>query len=129
MKVGEIILNLPYPRKIWFLSYFKKREIGFAFNNRALLNLIENNDIDLPSYKKWMQDVGNNIAIMELIYAAAQSYCYIHGVKVNFNKEGLAKSLMEAGNDAMKLIMKAWRDSEELGFRKIPTKKKAKMKR
>ena len=122
---GTIEIKLPYPHKVGFITMFFKRKIGFSFNQRSMFQLLENNDIDLPNHNVWLKDTPQSVVILETIYAGAQSYCIGLRKKDNFTKIGLSKALTEAGEDVIKQITDCWQQSEQLGYRKMPGKKKA----
>ena len=125
MLSGTIEIKLPYPKKIWLFTYFVKRSIGFSFNQRAIFNLLENNKIDLPQHAKWLKETPQSVVVFETIYAAAQSYCEVRRVNDNFTKKGLEKSLIECSDSDKEAILNCWKESEHLGFKPIPSKKKA----
>jgi len=122
---GTIKLKLPYPRKVGFITFFISREIGFSFDQRTMFQLLRNNDIDLPNHSEWLKNTNQSKVVLETIFAAAQSYCIERREKDNFTKEGLSKSLTEAGEDATNKIVQCWKDAEHFGNKKIPSKKKA----
>lgn len=121
---GTIEIKLPYPHKMGFITMFVKRNIGFSFDQRSLYQLLENNKIDLPKHKGWLKNTPQSVIIFETIYAGAQSYRIRLRKKDNFTKIGLSKALTEAGQDVIKQITDCWQKSEQLGYKKIPGKKK-----
>jgi hypothetical protein len=127
MRNGTIEIRLPYPIKLGFgFSKFVKRTIGFSFDQRSMFQLTKvNNDIDLTGYKQWLKKTPDSLVVFETLYAGAQSYCIERRIKDNFTKKGLEKALNEAGKETVEKLVKCWQDSEQLGNKKIPGKKKA----
>ena len=122
---GTILVKLPYPVKIGFITFSIKRKIGFSFDQRGLFNLLHNNNIDLPNHSKWLKETPKNVIVFETLFASAQSYCMELRVKDNFTKKGLSKAIFEADEPIVNEIMQCWKDSESFGFKRIPGKKKA----
>jgi len=126
MRNGTIKIKLPYPIKLGFgFSKFVKRTVGFSFDQRSMFQLLQNNKIDLPNHAKWLKKTPQGVVILETLYAGAQSYCIERRIKDNFTKEGFSKALHEAGEETVAKLVKRWQDSEQLGNKKIPGKKKA----
>ena len=123
MRNGTIVLKLSYPIRIGFMTFWTKRKIGFSFDQRALFNLLVNNDIDLPNHSDWMKKTPQGIVVSETVFASAQSYRENLRKKDNFTKEGLTKALNES-KEQLEKIIQCWTDSEQLGFKKMPGKKK-----
>jgi hypothetical protein len=122
---GTIIVKLPYPFKILGATFFPKREIGFSFDQRMLFDLLQNNSIDLPDHGKWIKETPQNVVVLETLYAGAQSFLEKKRKKDNFTKKGLAQAIMEADEGVIKSIVDCWKNSEQLGYKKLPGKKKA----
>lgn len=120
-----IEVKLPYPVKFGFFRVYISKRIGFSFDQRALFLMLENNDIDLPNHKEWLKKTPQSVVINETLYAAALSYKSRKWEKPNFTKKGLTGAFTEASEETMQKIFKAWKDSEKLGFKDIPSKKKA----
>jgi len=125
MSNGTIEIKLPYPVKVGFIRLFFKRKIGFSFDQRSLFQVLQNNNIDLPQHSKWLKETSQSKIVIETIYAGAQSYCIERRRKDNFTRKGLALALSEAGEEVTQKIVKCYMDSEKLGYKKIPVKKKA----
>lgn len=123
MANGTVILSLPYPVRFGFISFTFKRKIGFTFDQRALLLMLNNNNIDLPDHQKWFKKVGQSAVLFETIFAGAQSYSEQHRTKDNFTRKGLQLALSIAGKSASEKIIKCWQDSEALGRRDMPNTK------
>jgi hypothetical protein len=90
-----------------------------------MFQLLQNNKIDLPNHTDWLKKTPQGVVILETLYAGAQSYCIERRIKDNFTKKGLEKALHEAGEETVAKLVKCWQDSEQLGYKKIPGKKKA----
>jgi len=127
--VGEIVIRLPYPYRIGFITVSVKRRVGFSFDQRAIYNLIENNEIDLPDYKKWMDQVGNSVVIREMLFAAACSYAEKHNRRKWVKRDKLTKGFIELPDHVQKSVLDAWTKSESFGYKEFPGKKKAKANR
>lgn len=123
--IGEIKLKIPYPVKVWFATVNINRDIGFSFDQRAILNLLENNNIDLPGYKEWVDGKTHSFVLCETLFAAAQSYCMKRYIKPNFEKKGLIKGFGELPEEKQTEVIECWTKSETFGFKKMPGKKKA----
>jgi hypothetical protein len=107
MRNGTIKIKLPYPIKLGFgFSRFVKREIGFSFDQRSMFQLMQNNNIDLPTHTKWLKKTPKNIIVAETLFAGAQSYCIERRIKDNFTKTGLSKALQEAGEETLNKLVK-----------------------
>ncbi len=125
MRNGTIEVRLPYPVKFWGVHYFKDRDIGFSFDQRSMLILLKNNNIDMPGYAEWRKKINTNVIISETMFAAAQSYCEERREKDNFTKKGLLSAFNECSEETRELIAQCWKESEELGYKELPGKKKA----
>jgi len=125
MRNGTIEIKLPYPHRIGFISININRKIGFSFDQRSMFQLLQNNDIDLNNHSEWLKKTPQGKVVLETLYAGAQSYCIERRKKDNFTKQGLSKALHEAGEEVVERLVKCWKDSEQLGYKKIPSKKKA----
>ncbi len=125
MRNGTIEVRLPYPVKFWGVHYFKDRDIGFSFDQMAMLRMLKNNGIDMPGYAEWRKKTNANIVISETMFAAAESYCMDRFLKPNFTKKGLLSAFNECSEETKELIVQCWKDAEELGYKELPGKKKA----
>lgn len=121
---STILVKLKYPVKVGFVSLNLGRKIGFSFNQRTLFNVLENNKIDLPDYKSWLEKKGTAVVTFETIFAAAQSYRQELRKKDNFTKKGLSIAISQADENTISEIMKCWKFSEELGYKKPQKSKK-----
>jgi hypothetical protein len=126
MRNGTIKVKLSYPVKFGFIAFWIKKEIGFSFNQRAMFNILENNKIDLPNHSEWLKNTPKGVVVLETLFAGAQSYREGLRLKDNFSKKGLLSALTEADKSTMDSIVKCWQDSEQLGYKRLPGKKKAK---
>jgi hypothetical protein len=124
MRNGTIILPVTYPIRFGFVTFYLKRKIGFSFNQRALFNLLQNNEIDLKNYKEWMESKGRALVMFETMFAGAQSYRQELRRKDNFTKKGLSLALAYAGDNTVNEILECWKQSEQLGYKRITGKKK-----
>jgi len=121
---STILVKLKYPVKVGFVSLNLGRKIGFSFNQRTLFNVLENNKIDLTDYKSWLEKKGTAVVTFETIFAAAQSYRQELRKKDNFTKKGLSIAISQADENTISEIMKCWKFSEELGYKKPQKSKK-----
>jgi len=111
------------------MLFFFKRKIGFSFDQLSMFRLLQNNSIDLPSHSKWIKETPRHKIAAEQIFAAAESYCITRRRKNNFTKEKLSKALIEAGEEVTKKIIDCYMQSEQLGQRKMPGRRKKKVSR
>lgn len=125
MRNGTIEIKLPYPIRWGIISFYRKKKIGFSFDQRSMLQLLENNGIDLNNHSDWLKKTNQSTVILETLYAGAQSYCIARRQRDNFTKKGLSAALTEAGEETVNQLVKCWQNSENLGFKKLPGKKKA----
>jgi len=121
---STVLVRLKYPVKVGIISFNLPRTIGFSFNQRTLFNVLENNEIDLPDYKQWLEKKGVAVVTFETIFAAAQCYREELRKRDNFTKKGLSIAISQADENTIAEIMKCWKFSEELGYKKPEKSKK-----
>lgn len=121
---GTIELKLKYPIKFGFIQMNLSRNIGFCFDMQSLFNVLQNNDIDLPNHSKWLKETEKSVVVAETIFGAAQSYCIKNRKKDNFTKKGLIEAFNNASDDVKKSLIDCYMQSEQLGIKKMPGKKK-----
>lgn len=124
MRNGTIEVELPFMFKLGIMQFPIRRKIGFSFDQRSMFILLKNNNIDMPGYSKWRKKVNTNTIVSETMFAAAQSYCEERRIKDNFTKKKLLRSFSDCDDKIKELIVKCWKESEELGYKKLPGKKK-----
>ncbi len=124
MRNGTIEVKLPYPIKFLGGTFHRDRIIGFSFDQRSMLIILKNNNIDMKQFSVWRKKITSNIVVLEFIFAAAQSYCEERRLKDNFTKKGLLHAFNECSNEIRELIANCWKDSEELGYKELPGRKK-----
>lgn len=125
MRNGTVEVKLPYPIKILGGTFYRNRIIGFSFDQLSMLIILKNNNVDMKKYSAWRKKINNNKFVIETMFAAAQSYCKERRLKDNFTKKGLLHAFDECSNETRELIAACWKDSEELGYKELPGKKKA----
>jgi len=122
---GTIEIKLPYPVKLGPVYFNRKRMIGFSFDQRCLFNVLQNNDIDLQNHGKWLKETDRTVIVSETLFAGAQSYCQERRVKDNFTKQGLVRAIASATDQERQQIIDCYMQSEKLGYKRLPGKKKA----
>jgi hypothetical protein len=125
----SLIVSLPYPVKIFGLTFAIKRKIGFYFTNLSNFLFAENYGLNNSAdFEKWIEKNGQNRLVLDALYFAANAYCYDRKIKENFTRDGLEKAIALADEKTKEQIMEIWRKSETFGAT-IKKKSQAKVKK
>lgn len=112
----RIVVNLPYPHRLFGVTVSLNRKVGFLFTNLATFQFRENIGIETSDqYKKWLSENGESRLVTEMMYGAAQAYCMNTKIKQRFTKSKLTAAIASASPEIQKQIVDSWRKSQTFG--------------
>ena len=123
MMIGRIKIQVPFLFSFAGLTWFKFRQAGFSFTNKATLILAENIGKKIDEVPKWV-DENRTLYFSEMLYAAYLAYCQENYTKPVFSKEKLIQGYLRLDESEQKRIVGAWNESVTFGAKPYPGKKK-----
>lgn len=121
--IGRITIQIPFLFSFAGLTWFKSRQAGFSFNNRATLILSENVNRTIDQLPKWIEE-NRTLYFSEMLYAAYLSHCQETYTKPKFSREKLTQGYLRLSEEDQKRIIKAWNEANSTGAKDMPVKKK-----
>ena len=123
--IGRCTIKLPF---YWggFIKIKIRRNIGFAFTNKMMWQMMERHPEFKGSFEKYSEYASKNLSAfaLEMYYCAALAWCYENYKKPRFTEKSFFEAMSLLNKAGYELLSKTWGESE-LGAKDLGGKKKA----
>lgn len=127
--IKQANIKIPYPKKIGFISFDFRRTVKFSFDMFSVFLFHEGEGIDkIEDLTKWQETRGKYDLFVYGAFYAAQSYAIQHRKNFDLEMGKFSLGLAQLKKEEVKVLIDAWRRSQDYGSAKLPGKKKAMVK-
>lgn len=126
---NEVILKLPFRKKLGIFSITTNQKVGFVFDNYVShMVYIKSGAKDVKAFDTWCKIDGGALRNFEYLFCAAVRYGELIRKPDNFTRESLKQALKEASETQVKRLTECVQRSEDYGatYKKKQTTQKAK---
>ncbi len=125
--IGRIEIPIPIRLAMVGVSFLRKRSIGFAFTNHAVLLMAESLGKEVDELREWMNH-NQTLYLVELLYSAYVAHCRENYARPKISKKQLIEGWVSLPEDVQGRVISVWKTSLGYGAKPMPgAKKKQKM--
>jgi hypothetical protein len=127
--IGRIEIPIPIRLAIAGISFLRKRSVGFAFTNHAVLLMAESLGKEVDELREWMNH-NQTLYLVELLYSAYVAHCRENYARPKISKKQLIEGWVSLPEEEQRKVIVVWEKSLGYGAKPMPgAKKKQKMNR